>query len=183
MANNSKRNTNTSQFFITLDRAEELTGRHTLFGKIAGNTIFSGSQASTLDSAYTIADVLNIGNLEIDDTERPLVPPKIRGIRIIENPFDDIVPRITVAEKKAQARARAEAKKDADAREKRSRAKKWAEHQGSGRAIAERSPGIPACSHLVKQKKYCSRIRGRKKAWGGKIVSGRIKPTIAHYVQ
>ena len=41
MANNSKRNTNTSQFFITLDRAEELTNKHTLFGKITGNTIFS----------------------------------------------------------------------------------------------------------------------------------------------
>ena len=42
MANNSKRNTNTSQFFITLDRADELTGKHTMFGKITGNTIFSG---------------------------------------------------------------------------------------------------------------------------------------------
>ena len=51
-------------------------------------------------------------------------PPKIRAIRIIENPFDDIVPRITVAEKKAQIQARIEAKKDADQREKRSRAKK-----------------------------------------------------------
>ncbi|ORX35921.1 cyclophilin-like domain-containing protein [Kockovaella imperatae] len=109
MANSGKRNTNTSQFFITLDRAEELTGKHTLFGKITGNTVFN---------------VLNIGNLEIDDTERPKIPPKIRGIRIVENPFDDIVPRITVAEKKAQAKARAEAKKEAEAREKRSRAKK-----------------------------------------------------------
>jgi peptidyl-prolyl cis-trans isomerase SDCCAG10 len=52
-------------------------------------------------------------------------PPKIRGIRIIENPFDDIIPRITIAEKKAQAQARIEAKKEADLREKRSRAKKW----------------------------------------------------------
>lgn len=52
-------------------------------------------------------------------------PPKIKGIRIIENPFDDIVPRITVAEKKAQIQARIEAKKDAEQREKRSRAKKW----------------------------------------------------------
>jgi len=41
MANNSKRNTNNSQFFFTLDRADELTGKHTMFGKIAGNTIYS----------------------------------------------------------------------------------------------------------------------------------------------
>lgn len=41
MANSGKRNTNTSQFFITLDRADELTGKHTVFGRIMGNTIFS----------------------------------------------------------------------------------------------------------------------------------------------
>ncbi len=41
MANNGKRHTNTSQFFFTLDRADELTGKHTLFGKITGNTIYS----------------------------------------------------------------------------------------------------------------------------------------------
>ena len=43
MANNSKRHTNTSQFFFTLDRADELTNKHTLFGKITGNTIYSES--------------------------------------------------------------------------------------------------------------------------------------------
>ncbi|TXT04975.1 hypothetical protein VHUM_03795 [Vanrija humicola] len=41
MANNSKRNTNNSQWFITLDRADELTGRHTLFGRIQGPTYYS----------------------------------------------------------------------------------------------------------------------------------------------
>ncbi|KAL1407034.1 Peptidyl-prolyl isomerase cwc27 [Vanrija albida] len=51
-------------------------------------------------------------------------PPKIRGIRIIENPFDDIVPRITAAEKKAQIQARIELKKENEIREKRARAKK-----------------------------------------------------------
>jgi peptidyl-prolyl cis-trans isomerase SDCCAG10 len=33
-------------------------------------------------------------------------PPKIKTIRIIENPFDDIVPRITAAEKRAQQLAK-----------------------------------------------------------------------------
>ncbi|WOO84739.1 Peptidyl-prolyl isomerase CWC27 [Vanrija pseudolonga] len=109
MANNSKRNTNNSQWFITLDRADELTGRHTLFGRIQGPTYYN---------------VLNIGNLEVDAEEKPLVPPKIRGIRIIENPFDDIVPRITAAEKRAQIQARIELKKENEIREKRARAKK-----------------------------------------------------------
>lgn len=41
MANNSKRNTNNSQWFITLDRADELTGKHTMFGRINGPTYYS----------------------------------------------------------------------------------------------------------------------------------------------
>ncbi|WWC86660.1 uncharacterized protein L201_001537 [Kwoniella dendrophila CBS 6074] len=109
MANSSKRHTNTSQFFFTLDKAEELTNKHTLFGKIVGNTIYN---------------VMSIGNLDIDNEEKPLVPPKIRGIRIIENPFDDIVPRITASERKAQQQARIEAKKELEFREKRAKAKK-----------------------------------------------------------
>jgi peptidyl-prolyl cis-trans isomerase SDCCAG10 len=49
MANNSKRNTNNSQFFFTLDRADELTGKHTLFGKITGNTIYSEPSDCSID--------------------------------------------------------------------------------------------------------------------------------------
>lgn len=41
MANNSKRHTNGSQWFITLDRADELSGKHTLFGRINGPTYYS----------------------------------------------------------------------------------------------------------------------------------------------
>jgi cyclophilin family peptidyl-prolyl cis-trans isomerase len=41
MANSGKRNTNTSQFFFTLDKADELTNKHTMFGKVVGNTIYS----------------------------------------------------------------------------------------------------------------------------------------------
>jgi cyclophilin family peptidyl-prolyl cis-trans isomerase len=43
MANSGKRNTNTSQFFFTLDKADELTNKHTMFGKVVGNTIYSMS--------------------------------------------------------------------------------------------------------------------------------------------
>ncbi|KAF8606019.1 cyclophilin-like protein [Ceratobasidium sp. AG-I] len=91
MANNGTKNSNDSQFFITLDRADELHGKHTLFGRTVGDTIFN---------------VLKIGQLELGDNERPLYPPKIKTIRIVENPFDDIVPRITAAEKRAQQLAK-----------------------------------------------------------------------------
>lgn len=41
MANPGKRNANNSQWFITLDRADELNGKHTLFGRVQGPTYYS----------------------------------------------------------------------------------------------------------------------------------------------
>ena len=38
---NGGANNNTSQFFITLDKTEELNKTNTLFGKITGNTLFN----------------------------------------------------------------------------------------------------------------------------------------------
>jgi peptidyl-prolyl cis-trans isomerase SDCCAG10 len=52
-------------------------------------------------------------------------PPKIKRIRIEENPFDDIVPRITAAEKRAQQRAREQAQREREEAEKRKGAKKY----------------------------------------------------------
>ncbi|THH32054.1 hypothetical protein EUX98_g2132 [Antrodiella citrinella] len=109
MANNGKKNSNDSQFFITLDRAEELHGKHTLFGRVLGDTIFN---------------VLKIGSMEVDENERPLYPPKIKTIRILENPFTDIIPRITAEEKRAQLRAREQAQREREEELRRRGAKK-----------------------------------------------------------
>jgi peptidyl-prolyl cis-trans isomerase SDCCAG10 len=89
---NAGKNDNRSQFFITLDRTDELQNKHTIFGKVVGETLFN---------------VLKIGELEIDENERPLYPPKITSTEVVWNPFDDIIPRITVAEKLAQEAAAA----------------------------------------------------------------------------
>ncbi|CAG8436127.1 13451_t:CDS:2, partial [Rhizophagus irregularis] len=89
---NAGKNDNRSQFFITLDRTDELQNMHTIFGKVVGETLFN---------------VLKIGELEIDENERPLYPPKITSTEVVWNPFDDIIPRITVAEKLAQEAAAA----------------------------------------------------------------------------
>ncbi|KAI0761824.1 cyclophilin-like domain-containing protein [Trametes elegans] len=97
MANNGSKNSNDSQFFITLDRADELNGKHTLFGRVVGDTIYN---------------VAKIGEMEIDDNERPVYPPKIKRIRIVDNPFPDIIPRITAEEKRAQQRAREQAQRE-----------------------------------------------------------------------
>ncbi|KAL4252147.1 hypothetical protein ABKN59_001703 [Abortiporus biennis] len=109
MANNGQKNSNDSQFFITLDRADELHGKHTLFGRVIGDTIFN---------------VLKIGELELDKNERPIYPPKIKSIRIIDNPFPDIVPRITAEEKRAQQRAREQAQREREEEQRRKGAKK-----------------------------------------------------------
>lgn len=70
-----------------MDRADELTKRHTLFGRVAGDTLFN---------------VMKMTELEIDENERPLYPPRIKRTEIVINPFDDILPRITEREKRQQ---------------------------------------------------------------------------------
>jgi peptidyl-prolyl cis-trans isomerase SDCCAG10 len=73
-------NTNGSQFFITLAKADELQKKHTIFGKVTGDTIFN---------------VLKMNEFQVDDNDRPLYPPKILGVEVLWNPFEDIVPRVT----------------------------------------------------------------------------------------
>eukprot|EP01032_Pedospumella_encystans_P008584 gene8584-10170_t len=80
MANENAPNTNQSQFFITLDACEWLDRKHTIFGKVTGNTIFN---------------VLRLGEVETggEGGDRPLEELKIKGVEVLWNPFDDIVPR------------------------------------------------------------------------------------------
>uniref|UniRef100_A0A8C4XTX9 Spliceosome-associated protein CWC27 homolog n=1 Tax=Falco tinnunculus TaxID=100819 RepID=A0A8C4XTX9_FALTI len=69
---------NGSQFFFTLGRADELNSKHTIFGKVTGDTIYN---------------MLRLAEVEVDKEERPLSPHKIRSSEVLFNPFDDIVPR------------------------------------------------------------------------------------------
>ncbi|KAK4055263.1 Peptidyl-prolyl isomerase cwc27 [Microbotryomycetes sp. JL201] len=96
MANQGRRDSNLSQFFFTLDRADELNNRNTLFGRVVGDTLFN---------------VLKLNEIEIEPgTERPVYPPKIKSFEVRDNPFEDIVPRITAQERKEQERAKKEMK-------------------------------------------------------------------------
>ncbi|KAI6001147.1 cyclophilin-like domain-containing protein [Pisolithus albus] len=72
MANSGKKNTNDSQFFITLDRADELHGKHTLFGRVVGDTLYSTRFCSICASVHRppplpTADVLKIGEMELGE--------------------------------------------------------------------------------------------------------------------
>lgn len=71
-------NENGSQFFFTLASAPELTGKHTLFGRVAGETLFN---------------MLRLGEGEIGPNERPLRLHRIVSTNVILNPYDDIVIR------------------------------------------------------------------------------------------
>lgn len=74
-------NTNGSQFFITLQKQESLNGQHTLFGKVAG------------DSVYALGDIASV---DVDRNDRPLgeFPPMIMETVVLDNPFPDISPRV-----------------------------------------------------------------------------------------
>jgi cyclophilin family peptidyl-prolyl cis-trans isomerase len=74
MANSGKRNTNTSQFFFTLDKADELTNKHTLFGKVVGNTIYSelNSTLIPMKEWQLMIDLMDLSQLDVDENERPV---------------------------------------------------------------------------------------------------------------
>nr|KAJ3422340.1 hypothetical protein HK105_000159 [Polyrhizophydium stewartii] len=90
-----------AMFFFTLGKTEELNRQNTIFGKIVGDTIYN---------------LLKIGEMDVGENERPLYPPKILGASILNNPFDDIIPRTTAEERAMLAereRARAAAEEEA----------------------------------------------------------------------
>ncbi|XP_011675286.2 spliceosome-associated protein CWC27 homolog [Strongylocentrotus purpuratus] len=69
---------NSSQFFITLGPCEHIQGKHTIFGKIEGNTLYNA---------------VKLGEVDIGADDRPVYPPKIKSTQVLANPFDDIIPR------------------------------------------------------------------------------------------
>ncbi|KFH46768.1 Peptidyl-prolyl isomerase-like protein [Hapsidospora chrysogenum ATCC 11550] len=99
MANDGRPNTNGSQFFFTLDKSDELNGKNTLFGRVAGDTIYN---------------LAKIGESEVaDGTDRPLYPVKIQKIEILVNPFEGMQKRSRVAPQlhQKQPAGKGEAKK------------------------------------------------------------------------
>ncbi|KAM3842211.1 spliceosome-associated protein CWC27 homolog, partial [Diretmus argenteus] len=75
---NSGPHDNGSQFFFTLGRADELNNKHTIFGKVTGDTVYN---------------ILRLAEVECNHEERPLNPHKIRTSEVLHSPFDDIIPR------------------------------------------------------------------------------------------
>lgn len=76
-------NTNGSQFFITLGKCDWLNGKHTIFGRISGDSIYNA---------------LKISECDVDDNDRPITGmTTIKTIEVLWNPFDDCFPRASKA--------------------------------------------------------------------------------------
>ena len=95
MANEGKRNSNGSQFFITVDKCRHLDRKHTIFGKVANQTFYN---------------VQRIAECECEG-ETPVGEPLPRIVRteVVWNPFADIVvavPEEKSEEKKEQPKAK-----------------------------------------------------------------------------
>ncbi|KAJ4324217.1 Peptidyl-prolyl isomerase cwc27 [Neodidymelliopsis sp. IMI 364377] len=86
MANTGKKNDNGSQFFFTLAATPELQDNNTMFGRIAGDTIYNLMKMAEAEIAEGSED-------------RPMYPTKITGSEIILNPFEDMVKRERIAQR------------------------------------------------------------------------------------
>ena len=65
---NAGKNTNKSQFFMTFGPCEHLNKKHTIFGKVVGETIFN---------------LMGLQSLDTGEQDRPLDPPVIRRIKVV----------------------------------------------------------------------------------------------------
>lgn len=74
-ANAGTKDSNGSQFMITLGPTPELNGKNTIFGRIVGDTIFN---------------VVKISEAEVDDNDRPLYPASITHTEVLIPYFDDL---------------------------------------------------------------------------------------------
>ena len=87
MNNKNKPNTNGSQFFITLEKCEEMNKKFTIFGKVTGPTFFNA---------------VNISNLSADEDGKPFMNnkdeiPKITNTEVVLNPFKDLKPTVDLS--------------------------------------------------------------------------------------
>ncbi|KAH8724779.1 cyclophilin-like domain-containing protein [Phaeosphaeriaceae sp. PMI808] len=84
MANTGTKDDNGSQFFFTLAATPELQEKNTIFGRVAGDTIYN---------------LMKMAEAEIRDgsEDQPMYPTKITSTEIIINPFEDMVKRMQVA--------------------------------------------------------------------------------------
>ena len=98
MANEGK-DSNGSQFFLTLEKTAELQDKHTLFGRVEGDTI------------YNLMKMAEAELVDGEGSERPLYPTRITGTEVLVNPFEGMVARVKEAPRTKVDDAKKETKK------------------------------------------------------------------------
>lgn len=76
---NEGKNENGAKFFFTLGATPELQDKHTIFGRAKGNSV------------YTLVE---LNECQVDEECRPFSEQKIEEVIVVENPFQDLVPRL-----------------------------------------------------------------------------------------
>ncbi|KAL6215285.1 hypothetical protein ACLB2K_014716 [Fragaria x ananassa] len=128
-ANANKSNTNGSQFFMNLDRSDWLDKKHTIFGKVTGDSIYN---------------LVRLGEIETNKDDRPLdPPPRILSVEVLWNPFDDIVPR-------ASSRSLVQAADDTDNKETKKKAVKKLNLLSFGEEAEEEERELAAVKTKIK---------------------------------
>lgn len=95
---NAGKDDNGSQFFFTLAATPELQNKHTIFGKVGGETIYNMIKLE--DALVDGVRTLNFYYFKhewkkswIFQNDRPIYPVKVLKTEVLNNPFTDIVPR------------------------------------------------------------------------------------------
>ena len=126
--------TNGSQFFVTLDRCEWLDRKHTIFGKVTGNSLYN---------------LHRFNELEVDAADRPEFAPRIERCEVLLEPFDDIVPRAPAAAPAAAAAAAAATAKPRKKEKRNLNLLSFGEEEAAGEAEAAGQPRALLSSHDV----------------------------------
>ncbi|VVA11766.1 PREDICTED: peptidyl-prolyl [Prunus dulcis] len=128
-ANSGSPNSNGSQFFMNLDRSDWLDKKHTIFGKVTGDSIYN---------------LVRLGDIETDKEDRPLdPPPRILSVEVLWNPFDDIVPRV-------RAKPSTESTNDADNKDTKKKAVKKLNLLSFGEEAEEEEKELAAVKTKIK---------------------------------
>lgn len=92
---NAGPNDNGSQFFFTLGPCNDLNKKHTIFGKVTGDTVYN---------------MVRLGEVDVDENERPLNPPNIKWTKVLACPFEDIELRVDPDKEKRKKDEKSKAK-------------------------------------------------------------------------